>query len=235
MTSDVLPCKYERIRNKEATIEGLAVKAKRNMMIIFSFICSFLAIGLFGFFLYITPYILFNARYAVPEFVAHLMIEFRDNRGMEDFLLITLMLLPILVGAILFTYISRKLSDTVEKTPADDTLTGRVAKQEDVAEQVEPSVIEDEDEDVRQVTLSVKATATEIVNEAGEVIAIETTQPKLVAEESKPELFETDPHIEPIIYSKSQTSVFALKLGILIVGALLFILFIEFLVMTHVI
>lgn len=209
------------------------MNAKRNVMIIFSFISSFLAIGLFGLFLYISPYVLFNLRYEVPSFVTQMAVMFKDNHGIDGFLLITLMLLPLLLGAIIFAYIGRILSDSVEKVAVDDTLKASAVKQidhmekDDVAEQVDSTVIEDED--AREVTFSVKASATEILNEAGEVIAIETTQPRLVAEESKPELFETDVHLEPIIYSKSQTVTLVLKLGALIVAVLVLILLADFL------
>ncbi len=205
------------------------MNAKPNAMIIFSFISSVLAMVFFGFFLYITPYVLFGLHYDVPEFVTHMAVYFKDHHDLDGFLFTLLMLLPLLAGAILFAYIGRKLSDSVKRVRIDDAVKTRVVKQV-------PTTAADDDE-TRQVTYSVKTKTTEIINDAGEVIGIETGQPELIAEESKPELFETDPHSEPIKYSKSDTLSFAVKLGILIVAVVLLIVLGDFLLradMAHV-
>lgn len=200
-------------------------KEKQMVLFVFAALCSVLAVGFFAFFLYITPHILFDLHYDVPEFVIQLTVFLKDHRDVDGYLFISVVLLPFFVGNLIFAYIGRKLSDALQPKREDESESTELAAQ--VVEQQTTA-----GEETQQVTFSMKPTATEIVNEDGEVIGVENEKLELIGEPTKPELFETARHIEPIKYSRLETITLAAKLGILIAAIVLLIILADYLLVA---
>lgn len=90
--------------------------SKRSITIyIVGIICLVVAIGIFGFILYLLPYTLFNFNYNVPDFIVNLKTWLQEHHGVYGYWQMIILLLPPVTAGFLFLYLAREFSFSADE------------------------------------------------------------------------------------------------------------------------
>jgi len=122
---------YLWLIDKSLCINTMVKQESENIILyIVGLIALLLSVSLFVFSFYITPYIVLDFVYDVPEFIILNVYWYKTIYGLEGVRLIATVLLPFLIAATFLALVARRLTRRVERSESSKhfALDGQLTK-----------------------------------------------------------------------------------------------------------